>query len=567
MSIPRSHPSLALLVSLLGSLLLAAVGHAQTWSKILPSSTPLGPSASVREMPGGDVVVAALLLYNRTTWSRLDAGGGVIWQRELAAQVHGIDVRADGSLLACGGLGIVSPAWVGALDGTGALLWQWSPSADLATLDWARLFAVAHTADGGGVATGYRGLEDDDGEFYTELSLYRFDAVGNLLWDRSLGDATAGSSTWGTDALELADGTLAVVGRHQFGLLVMRLDANGGVLWKTRIARACWMPRVSATPAGDLVVVTGNSGDDNLYLAKLDPGGTPIWQREYPGVHGDNGKAVQAMPDGGAVVVGRTASYGTGFVNLPALRVDAAGAIQWQRVHGNADSEIAFDLALTASGDLLVAGLHQVPGQSSALVLRLDAAGLLGTCPVPPTFADEVQVGYGQNPTGPLVPIGDSPVAAGATVIPASAPPVDVCQSSSIGTRYCDPARPNSTGAPAELWVTGSTALADDDADLVASSLPQHQFGYFLAGMSAGTTVPPGSQGALCLIGGPIFRYSASVLSSGSGGAFGLEIDLQNVPGHGAIQAGETWNFQAWFRDLNPGPTSNFTDAVSVTFG
>ena len=33
-----------------------------------------------------------------------------------------------------------------------------------------------------------------------------------------------------------------------------------------------------------------------------------------------------------------------------------------------------------------------------------------------------------------------------------------------------------------------------------------------------------------------------------------------------AVQAGETWNFQAWFRDANPDSTSNFTDGVAGTF-
>ncbi|MCP4035984.1 MAG: hypothetical protein GY733_03545 [bacterium] len=31
-----------------------------------------------------------------------------------------------------------------------------------------------------------------------------------------------------------------------------------------------------------------------------------------------------------------------------------------------------------------------------------------------------------------------------------------------------------------------------------------------------------------------------------------------------AVQPGDTWNFQCWYRDNNPGPTSNFTDAVTV---
>jgi hypothetical protein len=33
-----------------------------------------------------------------------------------------------------------------------------------------------------------------------------------------------------------------------------------------------------------------------------------------------------------------------------------------------------------------------------------------------------------------------------------------------------------------------------------------------------------------------------------------------------AANPGETWSFQAWFRDPNPGPTSNFTDGVAVLF-
>ena len=32
------------------------------------------------------------------------------------------------------------------------------------------------------------------------------------------------------------------------------------------------------------------------------------------------------------------------------------------------------------------------------------------------------------------------------------------------------------------------------------------------------------------------------------------------------ISPGETWHFQAWHRDANPTLTSNFTDAVAVTF-
>ena len=48
-----------------------------------------------------------------------------------------------------------------------------------------------------------------------------------------------------------------------------------------------------------------------------------------------------------------------------------------------------------------------------------------------------------------------------------------------------------------------------------------------------------------------------------------IPVDLNNLPrpnGTVAVQAGETWNFQCWYRDKNPGTTSNFTDGVSVLF-
>ncbi len=78
---------------------------------------------------------------------------------------------------------------------------------------------------------------------------------------------------------------------------------------------------------------------------------------------------------------------------------------------------------------------------------------------------------------------------------------------------------------------------------------------------------PGGSQGTLCL-GGAIGRLTQYVMNSGAGGRFSARIDLGDLPAPlgSAVDPGETWHFQAWFRDHNPGPTSNFSDAVSVPF-
>ncbi|MCP3918803.1 MAG: hypothetical protein GY711_24920 [bacterium] len=139
------------------------------------------------------------------------------------------------------------------------------------------------------------------------------------------------------------------------------------------------------------------------------------------------------------------------------------------------------------------------------------------------------------------------------------------------GARYCTPANLNSTGVAAVLLATGSTLVSDNDIRLAAVDLPQNQFGYFLSSPTQGFIAnPAGSQGNFCLGGGALLgRYDDMVMNSGPAGTFAAFIDLTAVPiaaapGSIAIQPGDTWNFQAWFRDVPN--TSNFTDAVSIQF-
>ncbi len=137
-----------------------------------------------------------------------------------------------------------------------------------------------------------------------------------------------------------------------------------------------------------------------------------------------------------------------------------------------------------------------------------------------------------------------------------------------IGTNYCGPAVPNSSGFPAVMGATGSDQVAANDVTLTASILPTNQFGYFLTSQTAGFIANPGgAQGNLCL-GGTMGRYSAFLQNSGSAGSFQLTIDLTNMPppAQSSVLPGDTWNYVAWFRDKNPTNTSNFTDGLSILF-
>jgi hypothetical protein len=131
---------------------------------------------------------------------------------------------------------------------------------------------------------------------------------------------------------------------------------------------------------------------------------------------------------------------------------------------------------------------------------------------------------------------------------------------------------PSSTGSVAVLVGAGSNVVANNDVRLIATSMPLNAFGYFLASRTAGSVANPGgSRGVLCL-GGSIGRYvgPGQILNSGAGGSISLQLDLTSMPqptGPVAVVTGETWHFQAWFRDAVGGSaTSNFTNGLTAAF-
>jgi hypothetical protein len=140
----------------------------------------------------------------------------------------------------------------------------------------------------------------------------------------------------------------------------------------------------------------------------------------------------------------------------------------------------------------------------------------------------------------------------------------------SPGASYCGPAQSNSTGVPAQMTPSGSASRAANNLVLGASELPSGSFAYFLTSSTQGLVVGPGgSQGNLCL-GGSIGRYvgPGQIQQANASGTIQLAIDLGQVPtpqGPVNALAGQTWNFQAWYRDANPTVTSNFTDGRAVT--
>lgn len=130
---------------------------------------------------------------------------------------------------------------------------------------------------------------------------------------------------------------------------------------------------------------------------------------------------------------------------------------------------------------------------------------------------------------------------------------------------------PNSSGLGAELEVYTSSLFGSFfNVSLRSSQLPPGEPGYFLAspGSPQVTTQPGGSQGNLCL-GRPVGRVLNSFQMVDAFGDAWTVLNTVAVPlpgGAAQILSGSSWTFQFWYQDSNPLPTSNFSEAIQVTF-
>ncbi|MEM8711638.1 MAG: hypothetical protein AAGG01_11850 [Planctomycetota bacterium] len=128
---------------------------------------------------------------------------------------------------------------------------------------------------------------------------------------------------------------------------------------------------------------------------------------------------------------------------------------------------------------------------------------------------------------------------------------------------------PNSVGVLAGLDLGGSSAASDNLIELTASGIPAASVGIFLASQGVGSVACSGScVGSLCLDPADVGRIGPA-MSAGSDLSFERLLDLTSIPTNptASAMAGQSWYFQAWYRDAVTGtPVSRFTDSAGIVF-
>lgn len=156
-------------------------------------------------------------------------------------------------------------------------------------------------------------------------------------WARSYGGPGAQS---GASTSPMGQGAW-LLGDHGSGdaadLWVLRTDPKGDLKQEYRLGGAAQEQATAVLTLADggalLVGTTGSYGaQGDVWVVRLASDGAVLWQYAYGTADPEAAHAATALPDGGFVVAGTTASVHEAFTSPWLLRLDASGAIVWSHV-------------------------------------------------------------------------------------------------------------------------------------------------------------------------------------------------------------------------------------------
>lgn len=274
----------------------------------------------------------------------------------------------------------------------------------------------AHT---GYLIAGYKGFINysvTDPWGYDDLWLVRVALDGTILWEKQIGGAdqtdVATCVRLVRNSAGVPDGYVVLGYTSSYGsggspigtdAWVLRVHENGTstdatIDWQKAYGRSTtdeYAYSIEPTSEGGFIMTCATNWvygtdpirDVDVWVVKLAADGTVTWAREYGGDSHDSARAIVPTSDGGYVVAGSTASYGTSVGGTPnldfwLLKLDAEGNIP-----GCVGVDITPDIVVTAIDAELVdtearATLSFDQGQTPEILPADSGADFMPVCEV-----------------------------------------------------------------------------------------------------------------------------------------------------------------------------------------
>lgn len=195
-----------------------------------------------------------------------------------------------------------------------------------------------------------------------DLYLIRLSASGNLVWDKTFG----GAGLDGLSQLSLSgDGTLFLFGyTTNFGpsdrdFYLMNLSLDGDSLWARRIGSPEYEQSggMAFTPDGNLFLAGHSAGVDilhSMYGIKLDMEGNTIWERHLGGAHHEGSEGCTIDAEGNYLMVGPSDSFGEGDEDIYFAKLSPGGMVIYETTFGGNQDDSALDIVSAADASFII---------------------------------------------------------------------------------------------------------------------------------------------------------------------------------------------------------------------
>jgi len=322
----------------------------------------------------------------KTTEPEEEAGEGAIeWEKTFGGgfseEGYSVQQTSDGGYIVAGvsySSENMDDAYLIKTDGTGNS--QWTKTYGGPSTDYGR--SVQQTNDGGYIITGQK---HSSGNYY-DVYLIKTDESGSTAWSKTYGGS---DGDWGWSVQQTNDGGYIVAGfTESFGsgeldVYLIRTNENGDTLWTETYGGSGmeYSKSVDQTNDGGYIVAgyadLSGAEDYDVYLIKTDANGNCQWTKTYGGTAWDKGFSVKQTSDGGYIVAGWTASYGSGSCDVYLIKTDENGNSQWTKTYGGTDDDKGYSVCETSDGGYIVAGYTKSSGNGSAdiYLIKTDANG------------------------------------------------------------------------------------------------------------------------------------------------------------------------------------------------
>lgn len=300
------------------SILKITKAGSQVWRKDFTAGTNSSASA-ITQTPSQDLFICGKTSRNFSIsdWDILlvktNSSGDTIWTKTYGGsdEDYGYQVinTSDGNILLCGISYSFPPQsfadiYLIKVNYNGDTLW----TRTYPNQDQEIPFHVMETQNGEYLVTG----TNEDNSNPRGLYLFKVDASGNQLWNRTIG---SGTLRWGFSTIELASGDLLTCGYHT------------------------------------------SNGYSQVLLVKTDNEGNEIWQREF----GDNnlseqGISVKQNTDGSFIITGSSFDVSSGQTDIILLKVDANGNQLLLKKFGSSTGDSGVNLIKDSNDDNIITG-------------------------------------------------------------------------------------------------------------------------------------------------------------------------------------------------------------------